>query len=378
MVKPNQEQILEKIDTLPDVILEALFSVKTAEVLKKIFENNHLDEDKRMAALELIGLILMGFVHKEEFVEEFQKETGLAKQICENIYNSVNSQVFDPIKETLDQIYYEPIPPSPKFINAMDLEIPSAEQKEEQKQKETNLIDLSKKAVEQNLKDVAEQESLNQLNLKKQLEKKPEVPSVFSLNLKDLTSKQKPSFDVFEKKVPISEEVASFLKSTESNLPKKANLSSSENESKPIPPKPVFLHKEEEIAPIKKEVKDINLNIAPPQPKISEIKTPPPPPPKVNIEIGGLKPKIKKVNYFDIPAPPTPPKPTNPPAPTTLTNSSPSANLSNFSQSSPKPLPNLSNVIYKDLSSDNYNSVPTPPKPSQSFTPPAPPKPPQS
>jgi hypothetical protein len=73
-----------------------------------------------------------------------------------------------------------------------------------------------------------------------------------------------------------------------------------------IPPPPVFIHKEETQSPIKQS---IDLNIKPPQPKISEIKAPPPPPPKVQIEIGGVKPKIKNVNYFDIPQPPQPPQP---------------------------------------------------------------------
>ncbi len=325
MVKPTQDQIFERLETLPDEIFDLIFSPKSSQINKKIFEKNHLPEDKREIALELMGLILMGFLHPEDFVDEFQKESLLPLEYCKSFFNDINNQIFEPVKDILKKIYTAPIYQPQKISTlqeeTLEKEIPKSSQpiyQESPVNPPPKPIDLLKSQIPQ------------VIDLKEKEFKSTEPKPVFEIKPPQPLSKEKISMPPTPP-TPLSTQSSQHTSFIPKTTPEKQPLSfqpptspsSTPTQRPPVPqpppPQPVFIHKEEKIEPIKKT---IDLSIPEP-PKISEIKKTPPPPPKIEIEIGNQKPKIKTVNFFNkksesstsLQSPKVPPSPSLPPSP---------------------------------------------------------------
>ena len=67
MQKISRQQALNRWDTLPDNLREALFSEYNSETLWKICEGQHLSEDKIYIVATLAGDVILGFLHPEDF-----------------------------------------------------------------------------------------------------------------------------------------------------------------------------------------------------------------------------------------------------------------------------------------------------------------------
>ncbi|GEM_PF-1008648 len=103
------DKSLVRLKTLPENLKTALFSAQTAEIIKKVSEQNNVPEGKVSSVAGAIGLILLGFIHPEELPQEISERTGLAQPVGKAISDSLNNRIFAPLRETLDGIY-APLP----------------------------------------------------------------------------------------------------------------------------------------------------------------------------------------------------------------------------------------------------------------------------
>ncbi len=122
MTTITTQQARQRFRVLPNDLQDVIFSVQTAEIIRRTAEENHLTTDKIPPVAESVGLVFLGFIHPEDLIKEIQDRLGIAQQAAAAIANSLNSKLFQPIKTTIEKIYapapLEPthLPPEPPRI----------------------------------------------------------------------------------------------------------------------------------------------------------------------------------------------------------------------------------------------------------------------
>ena len=81
MLKISRQQLINRRDSLPDNLREALFSEYNSETLWKICEGQHLSEDKIYIIATLAGDVILGFLHPEDLALEIKKTLILSPNL---------------------------------------------------------------------------------------------------------------------------------------------------------------------------------------------------------------------------------------------------------------------------------------------------------
>ena len=161
----SKKQILNRWDTLPDSLKEAIFSSFNVDLIWSVGAINHLTNDKISKIAMLAGDILMGFVHLEDFAPEIRKELNINPEMANSIAAEIDRKIFSPVKKDLRSVYR---PPALEF-------------KELEEERETPVLNLRKKMEEFSFKIVEDenQNQENKIDLSKEIKKENvEVPQV--------------------------------------------------------------------------------------------------------------------------------------------------------------------------------------------------------
>jgi len=161
----SKKQILNRWDTLPDSLKEAIFSSFNVDLIWSVGAINHLTNDKISKIAMLAGDILMGFVHLEDFAPEIRKELNINPEMANSIAAEIDRKIFSPVKKDLRSVYR---PPALEF-------------KELEEERETPVLNLRKKMEEFSFKIVEDenQNQENKIDLSKKIKKENvEVPQV--------------------------------------------------------------------------------------------------------------------------------------------------------------------------------------------------------
>jgi len=159
----SKKQILNRWDTLPDSLKEAIFSSFNVDLIWSVGAINHLTNDKISKIAMLAGDILMGFVHLEDFAPEIHKELNINPEMANSIAAEIDRKIFSPVKKDLRSVYR---PPALEF-------------KELEEERETPVLNLRKKMEEFSFKIVEDenQNQENKIDLSKEIKKENvEVP----------------------------------------------------------------------------------------------------------------------------------------------------------------------------------------------------------
>ena len=113
---PISQINITRLKALPENLRGILFSMQTPEIIKKISDQNNIPEEKLSGIANLIGSVLLGFIHGEELPEEISKKTGLSLSISKALFDSFNTRIFNPIQSDLDKLY-APLPNEEKIKN---------------------------------------------------------------------------------------------------------------------------------------------------------------------------------------------------------------------------------------------------------------------
>lgn len=105
MIKISKQQILQRWDTLPDTLKEALFSQYNADTLWRICEAQHLSEDKTSQIAMISGDVIFGFLGPEDLADEIKNSVGLNQEIANNIAMEIDRKIFAPIRLDLEKVY---------------------------------------------------------------------------------------------------------------------------------------------------------------------------------------------------------------------------------------------------------------------------------
>lgn len=99
------KQLYSRWDVLPDALKEAIASETNSDIVWKAGETEHLPQEKIAIVSRLAGYTLMGFVHPEDIAKEIQDASGINPNIAASIANTLNSRIFNPLKNELEKIY---------------------------------------------------------------------------------------------------------------------------------------------------------------------------------------------------------------------------------------------------------------------------------
>lgn len=82
-----------------------IFAESTREVFEHIGEENHLSEEKVYELGRVAGLVLLGFLHRDDTRKELQEALAINPMIANELQNELNKKLFAPIADLLDKIY---------------------------------------------------------------------------------------------------------------------------------------------------------------------------------------------------------------------------------------------------------------------------------
>lgn len=126
----TRKQLEKAQEKLPEELLEALFSVETADTLWDIVKQHNVMDERGSKMSEYVGYVLMGLMLPTEFQQALQKEMKLPKKIAEQLGREINRLIFYPVKPALEQLHQIEIKAEAKVVTPTPEE--TSEQSEEQ------------------------------------------------------------------------------------------------------------------------------------------------------------------------------------------------------------------------------------------------------
>lgn len=105
MVNVTQAQAQKRFRVLPETIQDAMFSVKSADIISSVCSQNHLSEEKTAKVSESAGWVLLGFIHPEDLANEIRDSAGIDIKIALPIADQISTKIFQPLREEIEQIY---------------------------------------------------------------------------------------------------------------------------------------------------------------------------------------------------------------------------------------------------------------------------------
>ncbi len=121
MINISQQQKLDRWDTLPDNLKEALFSEQNSNILWRVCEGQHLPVDKIPRVAVITGYIILGFIHAEDLAKEIKNELNINQEIANIIALEVDRKIFGPIRSDLEKVYSMPVEEKEIEMETLDL-----------------------------------------------------------------------------------------------------------------------------------------------------------------------------------------------------------------------------------------------------------------
>jgi hypothetical protein len=104
----TEVELNRRLATLPDKLKESLESERNVTIVAQICAKNRIaDEEKILIINQIVGLVLLGFVHDYDVAAEINDELDLNNpQFSKAIGDELSAKIFDPIKAELDANYH--------------------------------------------------------------------------------------------------------------------------------------------------------------------------------------------------------------------------------------------------------------------------------
>lgn len=106
----TQENALNRFDTLPDNLKEALFASENFDAVEEVAKSLGINQKKTEDLETFMGDVLMGFIYpdkvniSQEIAERLAFDQGIAEKIAASLYE----KIFAPLEEDLKHVYAPP------------------------------------------------------------------------------------------------------------------------------------------------------------------------------------------------------------------------------------------------------------------------------
>ena len=103
--KTPQKIFIERYNSLPAELKKSLFSAITSELIERVAEFYHLNEEKSAILVSLVGDVLSGFLHYNDFSKKLQENLGVNPLIANSIGKEIDRDIFLPVRKFLREVY---------------------------------------------------------------------------------------------------------------------------------------------------------------------------------------------------------------------------------------------------------------------------------
>jgi hypothetical protein len=104
----SQEEILNRYDSLPVQVKDAIFAQATAEKMSAIGKKHGLLIDAIGTIATVTGYVMVGLLNPQSFTARLAEELGIPALKAREIAEDINEQVFKPIREHMLKIHDMP------------------------------------------------------------------------------------------------------------------------------------------------------------------------------------------------------------------------------------------------------------------------------
>jgi hypothetical protein len=101
MNKYTLEEIQEKYDALPQELQDAISSSEISTALKDIGEKNGLHIDQIGILVDMVGLVMLGLMPSNEFVDNLTSEIEISEDTATTITNEINEQILSKLRHAI-------------------------------------------------------------------------------------------------------------------------------------------------------------------------------------------------------------------------------------------------------------------------------------
>jgi len=105
MPKEIPPQIIERYNSLVPELKDTLFSGATSDIISRICDFYHLSDEKADVLTLLVGDVLMGFVHYNDFSKVLAEKMGSNTMVAQSISKEIDREIFLPLRKFLREVY---------------------------------------------------------------------------------------------------------------------------------------------------------------------------------------------------------------------------------------------------------------------------------
>lgn len=105
----SMKDISERYEQVPDKIRGLLVDVSIGKTIKNILAANNIPKEKLSDVLYFSSLVLLGFYHRDDFVDYLAEDLGTDSLSTQNAALEINRKVFLPYKAIIDDLYDIPL-----------------------------------------------------------------------------------------------------------------------------------------------------------------------------------------------------------------------------------------------------------------------------
>jgi len=116
----TEQKISEKYEGLSQDLKNVLSSADTSVIIENIAAKYRLDEEKTTMLIQLVGLVILGFVSFfEDMKEEMKEIIDISPQFIPLIADEIRQKIFSPVINSLQKIITVKRPPTPTPATAI-------------------------------------------------------------------------------------------------------------------------------------------------------------------------------------------------------------------------------------------------------------------
>lgn len=105
MLKIPYEVVMERWDSLPLSLREAIFSEENGAFVWQVGEEIGLSENRITILATLIGDVLRGFIDYSFFRKSLSSDLSLSEEVSSSVFNKINDRIFKPLEEDIKNSY---------------------------------------------------------------------------------------------------------------------------------------------------------------------------------------------------------------------------------------------------------------------------------
>lgn len=106
MIRVSEEKFMERFEAVPQILRDFTISVEVGDMLWKIGEVHHLQEEKIRKIAAVLSYIALGLIHIEDLSKEIVSETHIDRRLADELAREIQVKILAPVIPEIQRLYY--------------------------------------------------------------------------------------------------------------------------------------------------------------------------------------------------------------------------------------------------------------------------------